>query len=66
MLIDGNLIVNFSRSCAESNIDSVETLKNKLNNVEFMKSEKGQVLSNYIEQMIAIASDLPVYKVDEK
>ena len=61
MLLDGNLMVNFSTLCTKNNIDSVQSLKNQLDNDEFMASDEGQRLTELLERIILTGSGVAPY-----
>lgn len=63
MLIEGNLVMAFSKVCLENSIDSVESLKQNLVNEEFMASNEGEKLAQLLDDMILIANDSSVYSV---
>ncbi|CAM5186693.1 hypothetical protein OURE66S_01244 [Oligella ureolytica] len=63
MLIEGNLVMAFSKACLENSIDSVESLKQNLVNEEFMASNEGEKLAQLLDDMILIANDSSVYSV---
>lgn len=62
MLYDPNLVVHLSRACAYNDINSVDTLANKLSDAKFMATYEGEKLKKLIEEMIVIYADRPRFE----
>ena len=65
MLIDTTIFTQLIAVTQAADIDSVNALKNKLSDDEFMTSDKGKELTELLEYVVAVENKDAGYKVSK-